>query len=274
MTNVRPTAVAGAFYPGDAKDLSQMLDHFIEQAQPPALRQPPKAIIAPHAGYIYSGAVAASVYSLFKDADHITRIILLGPAHRIPFKGLAASSADFFETPLGNVKIDKDSFELIKDLPQITTLDEAHALEHSLEVHLPFFQKLLPNAVVLPLVVGDANIDDVAEVLHSLWGGAETLIVVSSDLSHYLAYEIAKKIDVVTSKAIEELKPQNIRTEQACGARPIHGLLKVASEKGLKAKNNRSQKLRRYRRPKGSGGRIWSLYLRRVVIQRTFKISF
>jgi AmmeMemoRadiSam system protein B len=195
---------------------------------------PPKAVIAPHAGYIYSGPIAASAYArLAPLAEIVQRVVLLGPAHRVGFRGLAASSARAFETPLGPVPLDGEFNELALGLPQVHLLDEAHEGEHSLEVHLPFLQVVLGNFSVVPMVVGDAEPEEVAEVLRVLWGGPETLIVVSSDLSHYLPYPRAVELDETTAQAIEACQPDRIHPSQACGRTPMGGLLLRAKEEGL-----------------------------------------
>jgi hypothetical protein len=194
----------------------------------------PKAIIAPHAGYVYSGPVAASAYSRLEGhAGSISRVILLGPAHRYPVRGMAASSAKAFQTPLGSVLLDQEAIARAMELPQVQLVDEAHEGEHSLEVHLPFLQVVLGDFSLVPLVVGEASHEEVAEVLEILWGGPETLIVVSSDLSHYRPYVEANEIDRETARAIERLEPEEIRYEQACGRMPMGGLLLRAREQGL-----------------------------------------
>ena len=233
-SSIRQPAVAGTFYPDDPAELREMIAAFLTQTKPEGIV--PKAIIAPHAGYIYSGPIAASAYALIKPAcGKIKRVVLLGPSHRVPFRGLAASSADAFATPLGDVPIDKKAVETIRDLPQVKILDAAHAMEHSLEVQLPFLQEVLGDFSLVPLAVGDASSEEVAEVLEKLWGGPETLIVISSDLSHYHDYRTAGKMDRATSEAIESLHPENIEHEQACGRIPISGLLVAAKKHGLRA---------------------------------------
>jgi len=223
--NVRPAAVAGMFYPGDARELSRDVGMMLAGAKTPELR--PKALIAPHAGYIYSGAVAASAYALLKPiSDNIRRVVLLGPTHRIAVRGLALPGADAFDTPLGRVGIDLDAARLIAGLPQVSLSPQAHAQEHSLEVHLPFLQSILPDFSLLPLAVGMASPEEVAEVLDALWGGEETLIVISSDLSHYLPYPVARKVDADTVDAILHGHP--VTHEQACGGTPVNGLLLAA----------------------------------------------
>jgi AmmeMemoRadiSam system protein B len=235
MNTVRNPAVAGMFYPADSGELDKMVSAYLDEAK--VSDHPPKAIIAPHAGYVYSGSVAATAYAHLANArDLIKRVVLLGPAHRIAFDGLAVSSADAFTTPLGTIAVDKPAVAKILQLPQVQVLDEAHALEHSLEVHLPFLQKVLNDFTLVPLAVGEATPEEVGEVLEVLWGGPETLVVISSDLSHYYDYETAKRLDAATSRAIEGLRPQDIHYEHACGRNPINGLLYVARQRGLSAR--------------------------------------
>ena len=232
MSTIRPPAVAGMFYPDDAVTLHAMIDGFLTDA---ASQGPvPKAIIVPHAGYVFSGPVAASAYRLLEPARQtIKRVVLLGPAHRVHIQGLATTSASFFATPLGNVPIDREAVQTALTLPQVREFDEAHALEHSLEVQLPFLQTVLDDFSVVPFVVGDANPQEVSEVLEALWGDDETLIVISSDLSHYERYEKARILDLATTENIEQLKPERIRHTDACGRNPINGLLMLAKQKGL-----------------------------------------
>lgn len=196
----------------------------------------PKALVAPHAGYIYSGPVAASAYAqLTSVAPRIQRVILLGPAHRLAFGGLAFSTATRFRTPLGEVAVDREALDGIRDLPQVQEYDAPFEGEHCLEVQLPFLQIVLDDFKLAPLLVSDASATDVAEVLERLWGGDETLIVISSDLSHYLDYDSARSIDKETSRAIKQLKPDAIDYHQACGRTPLNGLLLEAKRHGLSA---------------------------------------
>ncbi|MBC8267712.1 MAG: AmmeMemoRadiSam system protein B [Rhodospirillaceae bacterium] len=233
MTSIRPPAVAGTFYSGSSEQLSADVAGYLAAAE--VGTTVPKAIIVPHAGFIYSGSTAARAYVLLKPAAAtIRRVILLGPCHRVPLSGLALSSAEAFSTPLGNVAIDGEAAEAIANLPQVQVFDDTHAQEHSLEVQLPFLQAVLEDFKVLPLVVGDANPDMVAEILDILWGGPETLIVISSDLSHFLDYERAKKLDASTNRAIESLDPTAIGDDQACGRNPVKGLLALARRRSLK----------------------------------------
>jgi hypothetical protein len=229
--SVRPAAVAGTFYPGSVQSLSYDIDNMLRQAK--ASRGPlPKAAIVPHAGYIYSGPIAASAYQrIAAGRDQIKRVVLLGPAHRVPVRGLALPQSDAFETPLGTVPVDTKAAALIADLPQVVASAPAHAWEHSLEVQLPFLQKILGEFTLVPLVVGNATAQEVAEVLNRLWGGPETLIVISSDLSHYLPYELAQKIDDQTVQMILDLR--NVSHEQACGGTPVNGLLLAARQHHL-----------------------------------------
>ena len=235
MTSVRNPAVAGLFYPGDPRELHALVTGYLANAV--AGDVVPKAIIAPHAGYIYSGPIAASAYARIQPArGRITRVILLGPAHRVGFHGLALSSADCFQTPLGRITVDQEAVKKISALPQVHVMDAAHMQEHSLEVHLPFLQEALGEFSLVPLVVGDAGPEEVAEVLEMLWGGPETLIVISSDLSHYHDYKTAQRLDRATSQAIEHLRLEDIQYDHACGRNPVNGLLRVARQHGLKAK--------------------------------------
>lgn len=235
MTSVRNPAVAGLFYPDDPRELHTLVFNYL--AAVPVSGVVPKAIIAPHAGYVYSGPIAASAYARIKPArGRITRVVLLGPAHRVGFHGLALSSADCFQTPLGRITVDQEAVKKISCLPQVCLMDTAHAQEHSLEVHLPFLQEALGEFSLVPLVVGDVGPGEVAEVLETLWGGPETLIVISSDLSHYHDYKTAQKLDRATSQAIEQLRPEDIQYDHACGRNPVNGLLQVARQRGLTAK--------------------------------------
>jgi AmmeMemoRadiSam system protein B len=234
MTSIRSPAVAGTFYPDDDHQLKKMLSGFL--AACPSDAPPPKAIIAPHAGYVYSGPIAASAYaSVANGRNVINRVVLLGPSHRVPFRGLAASNAQLFTTPLGAVPVDGKALAAIKHLRQVQILDQAHRWEHSLEVHIPFLQMVLADFKLIPLVVGEATAEEVGEVLEILWGGPETLIVVSSDLSHYHDYGTAQRLDRGTSDAIIQFRPQDIHYEQACGRNPILGLLAAAHRHGLHA---------------------------------------
>jgi AmmeMemoRadiSam system protein B len=233
--SVRAPAVAGMFYPGANRELARNLAEMLGAAAHDAPeRAVPKAIIAPHAGYIYSGPVAASVYALLAPArSRISRVVLLGPTHRVAVRGLALPGCEAFATPLGMVRMDTPSIGAIRNLPQVVVSAQAHALEHSLEVHVPFLQVVLEHFALVPLAVGEASAQEVAEVLELLWGGPETLVVVSSDLSHYLAYHDAQAVDRATAKAILALAT-DLSHEQACGATPVTGLAEVARRRALK----------------------------------------
>ena len=240
MFQVRQPAVAGTFYPGQkqilANDVSSLLVAALLEANTSNNREaskPPKAIIVPHAGYIYSGPTAATAYARLGDvSDTIKRVVLLGPAHRVPVRGLALPGVDAFATPLGEVHIDHASIETIKNMPQVVVSPEAHAQEHSLEVQLPFLQSVLDDFELLPLAVGEATSEEVAEVLEALWGGAETLIVISSDLSHFLPYQTAQLVDSETVQNILSLQGP-LNHEQACGGTPVNGLMLAAKQHHL-----------------------------------------
>jgi AmmeMemoRadiSam system protein B len=232
MTNTRPPAVAGTFYPGDPVILSSTVDQLLADAEPGSGLQP-KALIVPHAGYIYSGSTAATAYATLASwAGTICRVVLLGPTHRVAVEGIALPEAEVFSTPLGTIRLDAQAIATIADLPQIVFSDKVHVFEHSLEVHLPFLQRALEHFTLVPLAVGDATPEAVAEVLDLLWGGPETLIVVSSDLSHFLAYGTAQQVDAETCRHILQFDT-HIHPEQACGAYPINGLLLAAQRRGL-----------------------------------------
>ena len=234
MSKIRPAAVAGLFYPADPAQLHSDIQTMLAVTE--QTDSVPKALIVPHAGYIFSGPVAASAYAQLKNIRHIVkRVILLGPCHRVPLRGLATSSADYFETPLGSIRLDHEAIQQIAPLPQIEEFDLTHEQEHSLEVQLPFLQEVLDDFSLVPLVVGDTNAEEVSEVLERLWGGDETLIVISSDLSHYHDYNTARAMDNETCHAIEEMNPAAIHYDQACGRNPVIGLLTAANKHGLHA---------------------------------------
>jgi len=227
----RPAAVAGLFYPGHAAALGRTVAGLLAAAPPAA--SPAKAIIAPHAGYQYSGPTAACAYRLLESRrDLIERVVLLGPAHRVYLRGMALPSTDAFSTPLGEVPIDTAAVARALEVPGTRVSDEAHAEEHSLEVHLPFLQTVLDDFRLVPVVVGVCPADEVQALLDALWGGEETLIVVSSDLSHYHAYREAREIDAATTARITAREP-DLRGEEACGAFAINGLMLAADARGL-----------------------------------------
>jgi len=231
----RPSAVAGLFYAGDPDRLRmQVLDLLADVAV--STKVIPKALIAPHAGYVYSGRVAAAAFATLRDgAQTITRVVLIGPAHYVRVRGISAPTVDAFETPLGRVPVDVGAVSKIADLQLVIRANAPHAPEHALEVELPFLQIVLPTFQVVPLVVGDAAPQDVAHVLHQLWGGRETLIVVSSDLSHYHDYEAAQRLDAATAAAVEHGDWVSLGPNQACGWLAVAGLLVEAGRHGFKA---------------------------------------
>jgi MEMO1 family protein len=233
MSASRPAAVAGTFYPGDPGALAAEVAGYLAEAAPTARARVPKALIAPHAGYVYSGAVAARAYTRVAPLrDVVRRVVLAGPAHRVYVRGVAVPAAESFDSPLGSVPVDAAAIARLRELPFVEVSTRAHAFEHSLEVHLPFLQSVLADFTLVPLVVGDATIEEMARVLEVLWGGDETLVVVSSDLSHYHPYDVARAIDRQTSDRILRLDT-NLDPEMACGAAPINGLLEVARRRGL-----------------------------------------
>jgi len=231
---IRQPAVAGTFYPADKQTLASDIKTLLDVSRPGRHEVRPKAIIVPHAGYIYSGLTAAVAFTaLDTEHDSIERVILLGPVHHVPVPGLALPDADVFATPLAEIQIDQAAVGTIKNLPQLTINADAHAAEHSLEVQLPFLQSVLDDFKLVPLVVGDATAEEVAEVLEVLWGGSETLIVVSSDLSHFLPYTTAQLVDAQSVQKIMQLQA-TLSHEQACGGTPINGLLLAAKHHNLK----------------------------------------
>jgi MEMO1 family protein len=230
-TTIRPAAVAGMFYPAERAILNQDIQRLLASASAGPMR--PKAIIAPHAGYVYSGPVAATAYTLLEPLRQvIRRVVLLGPVHRVWVQRLALPAVNAFETPLGLVELDEAAMAELLRLPQVEVNEGAHAWEHSLEVQVPFLQTVLETFKLIPLAVGGASPEEVREVLDLLWGGEETLIVVSSDLSHYLPYGEARRTDQSTAQAILDLRSDLIG-EQACGAHPINGLLLAARKRRL-----------------------------------------
>ncbi|MFH1018693.1 MAG: AmmeMemoRadiSam system protein B [Pseudomonadota bacterium] len=238
--HIRRPAVAGLFYPESETELRDTVDGFLAEAEKTRPSGPlrPKALIVPHAGYVFSGPVAASAYLQLKPLRAIIRrVVLLGPAHRAPVEGLALPRCDYFETPLGRVKLDQAACRAVLDLPQVTENAQVHAPEHSLEVQLPFLQRTLENFEFVPLAVGDASAPEVHEAIEILWGGPETLILVSSDLSHYLPYKQAQAEDAATAKKISDLDApfSPLGHGNACGATPVNGLLLAAREHRLRA---------------------------------------
>jgi AmmeMemoRadiSam system protein B/AmmeMemoRadiSam system protein A len=234
--NIRPPAIAGTFYPNNPVELEATVQYFLSEAVikfGPAVNVP-KAIIVPHAGYIYSGLTAAAVYNRLQPArEIIKRVVILGPCHRIAINGIALPSTEIFQTPLGNILLDKDAITSILNLESVEIFNETHVNDHSIEIHLPFLQKILADFKLVPLIVGNSNPEKVAEVLEILWGGPETLIIISTDLSHYLGYDQAKIVDNQTCKAIEQMDLDALGKDQACGRHSVKGLLMLAKAKSL-----------------------------------------
>jgi AmmeMemoRadiSam system protein B len=228
---VRPPAVAGSFYPADAAQLRREVDAYIAEGTP---HPTPKAIVVPHAGYRYSGSIAGSAYASLIGAEQIRRVVLLGPSHHVRVQGLALPDADAMQTPLGLVRVDAAGVAEARRLAQVHEDGVPHAREHSLEVQLPFLQRTLKDFSVVPFSVGGAHPDAVAEVLDKLWGGPETLIMISSDLSHYLPYEEGARMDLETAKRVARLDP-SLDIARACGAVPLNGLLRTAKARGMRA---------------------------------------
>ncbi|MGB5611839.1 MAG: AmmeMemoRadiSam system protein B [Sedimenticolaceae bacterium] len=235
MMHVKTPAVAGLFYPGDAHELRTALQGYLT-ANGPAYEARPHALIAPHAGYQYSGPIAGSAYATLAPwADEIDRVVVLAPSHRVPFSGIATSSADAFQTPLGDIPVDLEAIAQLARLPGVVGLDAAFAQEHALEVQLPFLQAVLRDFRLVPLIVGEADIEDVSRILETLLS-PDTLIVVSSDLSHYLDYRSCQQRDHATSRLIENMQADEIGPYDACGAYPIRGLLQTARQHGWKVR--------------------------------------
>jgi len=234
MEAIRPTAVAGLFYPASSQALLDMIEKNLQQVELPANFKLPKALIVPHAGYIYSAPIAASAYTLLQAyRQQIKRVVLIGPSHRVSFNGLALCSADFFSTPLGQIAIDKTAQSQISSIEGVGLLDQAHADEHSLEVQLPFLQFILDDFTIVPIVAGNASPKLVEKLINSLWGGPETLVVISSDLSHYHDYRSAQQLDRNTSQSIVDLDIDAVDSQHACGCVGIRGLLSFAQHHPL-----------------------------------------
>jgi len=232
---IRPPAVANTFYPGSPDALRAAVREAFADSVVPVVGAPtPEAIVVPHAGYIYSGAIAASAYARIIPArSTIRRVVLLGPSHRAYVRGLAVPSVDAFLTPLGVVPIDAGARDIALGCDGVEVDDRAHADEHSLEVQLPFLQTVLDEFTLLPLSVGHATVDEVAAVLEALWDGPDSLVVVSTDLSHYHHYDDAVSLDARTAAAVVACEPGAIGDHDACGAHPLRGLLRVVTDHGL-----------------------------------------
>lgn len=226
-TNVRRAAVAGMFYPAEAELLARQVDDFVAQS-PRGPERRPKALVVPHAGYVYSGPVAASAYRLLREAaESIRRVVLLGPSHYVPLRGMAVPASRTFNTPLGSIPLDLPGIQRVLTLDAVSLGDEAHRREHSLEVQLPFLQRCLAKFTLLPVVVGACAPEQVAKLIESEWGDQQTLLVISTDLSHYLGYERARETDRLTAGHILSLRP-DLSGDQACGCYALNGLLLAA----------------------------------------------
>lgn len=253
---VRQPAVAGRFYPGNAADLRAELHSLLLTAESHTDNhaghhagihgnshtafigsdtdgeiEAPRVLVVPHAGYVFSGPIAAVAYATLRGTGNIQRVVVLGPSHRIALRGMALSSSTMFDTPLGRIPLDTEARQTLLALPLVQVNDEAHAQEHSLEVQLPFLQQMLGMFTLVPVVVGDATAEEVAQVISALWRD-DTLIVISTDLSHYHDYLSARRIDAHTIERILELDT-NLNGNEACGCRPLNGLLQVLKEKDL-----------------------------------------
>jgi len=232
-SRVRRPAVAGLFYPQDPDELHDVVVAYLDACTLPRATRTPKALIVPHAGYPYSGAVAGCAYRLLRDRGaRIRHVVLMGPSHRVPMRGLAVPSADWFETPLGNVPVDGAARQRLRELGLVGISDAPHVVEHSLEVQLPFLQVVLDEFDVLPIATGLSPPEQAARALEAAWNGPDTLVVVSSDLSHYHTSDEARQLDAASTRAILERR-SDLPDEQACGARAINGLMELARRRGL-----------------------------------------
>jgi len=240
MTKVRPPAVAGLFYPADPTKLRQLVEQLLAAAAPKERSsggERLRALVVPHAGYVYSGPVAAAGFARLQGLGaQIQRVVLIGPAHWVALRGVAVSSARAFQTPLGQVAVDTDASNRVAAQPRCRYHDTAHTPEHSLEVQLPFLQVLLADFCLVPLLVGEARPGDVAQIIARFWADSKTLVVVSTDLSHYHDYETARRLDTATTAAIEGLCPEAVTDRQACGHIALRGLLLAARRQGLRAR--------------------------------------
>lgn len=265
MPDVRPAAVAGLFYPGDARSLARDVDSLLAAAPLDTTAEPrqPKALIVPHAGYPYSGPVAACAYARLRPfAERIERVVLLGPSHRVPLRGLALSSARFWETPLGKVEQDTRMVDTLCDLPWAVRLDSAHENEHSLEVQLPFLLRVLGHFQLVAGLVGALTPEQTARTLDVAWNGAGTLVLISTDLSHYLDYGQAAARDRMTARAIETLSPSDIDVDGVCGHAPLGGLLETARRRrmGIERLDLRNSGDTAGNRDRVVGYGAWALY--------------
>ena len=231
---VRPTVVAGRFYPSDPDQLRELIHRFLASTDPPRGTVKPLALIVPHAGYMFSGPVAASGYAwLVPWSNRIDRVVLLGTCHSPGIDGLVTTSAGAFLTPLGKVEVDSARVEQSLRFAQVQIDDPAVNRDHSLEVQLPFLQEVLDSFAIVPFLVGHSPAHAVAEVIEDLWHSDSTLVVVSSDLSHHRTYEEAQGLDQATAAAIEQLDDNALGAQSACGRNAIAGLLHAARNRNL-----------------------------------------
>jgi MEMO1 family protein len=234
MIVVRPPAVAGMFYPDRPGELTAMIDGFLADVRPTSDPAPPIALIVPHAGYVYSGPVAASAYARLIPWRHmIERVVVVGPAHRVPVRGLAVPSVSAFATPLGTITLDREAIDLLLTRPGVYVDDHAHGPEHSLEVQLPFLQRVLGDHwKLVPAIAGAAAAGPVADALEPLWGAPGTVFVISSDLSHYHDQTTARRLDHETAVAIAAAAWEQLGGEDACGVVPVRGALELTRRHG------------------------------------------
>lgn len=234
MNSIRPAAVAGTFYPGSEAALIRAVDGYLKDAAAKTVGTV-RALIVPHAGYVYSGPIAASAYALLRELpEKPRRIALFGPSHFVGFRGLALPESDAQVTPMGVVPLDEELVKVATRFPQVFRADQAHAREHSLEVQLPFLQRLLPGVPVTPFAIGRASMEDVSAVMDAVSQVEGTLLVVSTDLSHYLTWDEARQLDRSTADAVTSLAPEKIESDHACGATGLRGLLHFARKKGMR----------------------------------------
>jgi MEMO1 family protein len=236
MTRIRPAAVAGLFYPADPTELAHTVDALLDAVPTPPSQRRPVALIAPHAGYVYSGPIAASAYAHLPPwRGSITRVVVIGPAHRVAVRGLAVSSADGFATPLGVVKVDHAATQQLLDCNGVQVDDRAHAPEHSIEVHLPFLQRTLGDGwTLVPVLAAGVRPPEFADALEPFWGAPGTLCVVSTDLSHYHDVVTARELDRDTALKILDVAWELLDPDDACGVVPVRGALELARRHGTR----------------------------------------
>jgi AmmeMemoRadiSam system protein B len=234
--DIRPPAVAGRFFPARTSELNSIVDACLREARHPSRDDAPKAIIAPHAGFVFSGPIAGSAFaSLAEAADRIQRVVLIGPSHHVAFEGVATSGYANFETPLGVVPVDVESVRRALEFEFVHEDERAHRHEHSLETHLPFLQRVLGDFSIVPLVTGQVSKRQLSELLEALWGGDETIVSVSSDLSHFFDYDTARQLDGATSEAIVDFDADRLTPDGACGAIAIRGLLESGRRRQMQS---------------------------------------